>query len=118
MLYILSTNNFFEAIELYSNKEKGDDELLEDAEALFFVGEDQNEMYVTFKGNPTLAYIIHEVTHMVEHMLKHNGVDDSETLAYSIGLWSEIVIRTIYPSIPMATEWIGEMLEVSSTTLD
>lgn len=118
MLYILSTNNFSEAIELYSSRDKGDDELLEDAEALFFVGEDQNEMYVAFKGNPTLAYIIHEVTHMVEHMLKHNGVDDSETLAYSIGFWSEIVIRTIYPSTPLTTEWIGELVKVSSTTLD
>lgn len=111
-VHVVSSNNLADAMELYA-KDKDLSEDYSTCQALFIEGEG-NECYLTFRSNVTISDIIHEVTHMVEHVMDNHGIVEdedeySEMMAYGISFWSELVLCSFMENIPMGTAWIKDM---------
>lgn len=112
---ILTTSDMQEACRLYSANFDESDDYSED-QAVFITGEG-NEVFLAFKSNVTISYIIHEVTHMVEHVTKHHGIKEdteeySEIMAYGISFWSELILVTFVKNMPMTTKWVREYAKI------
>jgi hypothetical protein len=112
---IVTSNNLQEACELYAAEFDADDDYSED-QALFIQGK-MNEIFLAFRSNVTISDIIHEVTHMVEHVLDFHGVAEdgdeySELMAYGISFWSELILVTFVKNMPMTTAWVREYAKI------
>lgn len=112
---IVTSNDLQEACELYAAEYDADDDYSND-QALFIEGKG-NELFLAFRSNVTISDIIHEVTHMVEHVLDfHNIAEDgdeySELMAYGISFWSELILVTFVKNMPMTTAWVREYAKV------
>lgn len=112
---IVSSSDLQECCRLYALEFDEEDDYSED-QALFIQGKG-NEVFLAFRSNITISDIIHEVTHMVEHVLNFHGVAEdgdeySELMAYGISFWSELIIATFVKNMPMLTSWVKEYAKI------
>lgn len=112
---VLTTSDLTDACRLYAKEFQEDDDYSDD-QALFIEG-DKNEVFLAFKSDITISDIIHEVTHMVEHVLDFHGVVEdndeySELMAYGISFWSELILATFVKNMPLLTTWVKEYAKI------
>lgn len=108
-VHIVTTNDINEALDKFIPEQPHE----EDGSAACFHEGEGNECYLIFKSDFNISDIIHEVTHMVEFVLDYHGVKEdseeySETMAYGISFWSEVVLSTFVKNMPLSTKWVKE----------
>lgn len=87
-----------------------------------FVEGKLNTCYIILKQEATISDIIHEVTHLVQYVLKYHNVNIAdeydENMAYGISFWSELILASVRPDTPYLTSWVKEQAQTSESALD
>lgn len=84
-----------------------------------FVEGKLNTCYIILKQEATISDIIHEVTHLVQYVLKYHNVNIAdeydENMAYGISFWSELILASLRPDTPYLTSWVKEQAQTSQS---
>ena len=84
-----------------------------------FVEGKLNTCYIILKQEATISDIIHEVTHLVQYVLKYHNVNIAdeldENMAYGISFWSELILASVRPDTPYLTSWVKEQAQTSQS---
>lgn len=84
-----------------------------------FVEGKQNTCYIILKQEATVSDIIHEVTHLVQYVLKYHNVNIAdeydENMAYGISFWSELILASLRPDTPYLTSWVKAQVQTSQS---
>ena len=84
-----------------------------------FVEGKLNTCYIILKQEATISDIIHEVTHLVQYVLKYHNVNIAEeydeNMAYGISFWSELILASVRPDTPDLTSWVKEQAQTSQS---
>jgi hypothetical protein len=84
-----------------------------------FVEGKLNTCYIILKQEATISDIIHEVTHLVQYVLKYHNVNIAdeldENMAYGISFWSELILASVRPDTPYLTDWVKEQAQTSQS---
>jgi hypothetical protein len=87
-----------------------------------FVEGKLNTCYIILKQEATVSDIVHEVTHLVQYVLKYHNVNISdeydENMAYGISFWSELILASLRPDTPYLTSWVKEQAQISQSPLN
>jgi hypothetical protein len=87
-----------------------------------FVEGKLNTCYIILKQEATISDIIHEVTHLVQYVLKYHNVNIAdeydENMAYGISFWSELILASLRPDTPYLTSWVKEQAQTSQSSLN
>ena len=74
---------------------------------------------MALKQEATISDIIHEVTHLVQYVLKYHNVNIAdeydENMAYGISFWSELILASLRPDTPYLTSWVKEQAQTSQS---
>ncbi len=87
-----------------------------------FVEGKLNTCYIILKQEATISDIIHEVTHLVQYVLKYHNVNIAdeldENMAYGISFWSELILASVRPDTPNLTDWVRAQAQTSESPLN
>lgn len=88
--------------------------------AALFVEDKNNACYIILKQDSTISDIIHEVTHLVQFVLKYHQVNIAdeldENMAYGISFWSELILASVRPDTPYLTSWVKAQVQIAQSS--
>lgn len=88
--------------------------------AASFVEDKNNACYIILKQDATISDIIHEVTHLVQFVLKYHQVNIAdeldENMAYGISFWSELILASVRPDTPYLTSWVKAQVQIAQSS--